>query len=403
MRRVFTIDPSDLYDKDIIAFGTGNVGKTNIPYLMQDTNIRLQGVTNSRIQDDNAGTFHNTGLPLRSLQKWAELYPNATILVMVFNSEYSEEIQTACNNAGFADVRFCSSYLIDQIRQSSFNHDLMQGIRIHNKDLDEIHLITNPFLQLLCLANEIRDRHKEGFSEFKACHKGKSVVVVGTGPSLDLYSQIENIPHIGVNSSILKTDLKLDYYFLGHYVPEWREALKHTDCVKFFMKPTANDFESNLYFPEDLIEETHARRFFSSRSFESIYVDIEHYPLMSFSSITFSALQFALYTLPKRILLVGCDCSTDTQTYGHFHCDHEMTPEEEEHVGSLAVPIYIKGYKKLKLFIDRYYPETEIISVNPAGLKGMFHDVYTESYLGAHPELNRNQCEVLNPADFEET
>ena len=42
----------------------------------------------------------------------------------------------------------------------------------------------------------------------------------------------------------------------------------------------------------------------------------------------------------------------------------------------------------------------EIISVNPVGLKGMFHDMYTESYLDAHPEIDRERCEVLDQSKY---
>ena len=36
----------------------------------------------------------------------------------------------------------------------------------------------------------------------------------------------------------------------------------------------------------------------------------------------------------------------------------------------------IKLWLKLKKFAKTYYPDTEIISVNPVGLKGIFKDVY---------------------------
>ena len=33
----------------------------------------------------------------------------------------------------------------------------------------------------------------------------------------------------------------------------------------------------------------------------------------------------------------------------------------------------------LKDFVDDYYPDIKIISVNPVGLKGLFEDMYTKS------------------------
>jgi hypothetical protein len=41
----------------------------------------------------------------------------------------------------------------------------------------------------------------------------------------------------------------------------------------------------------------------------------------------------------------------------------------------LAKDIY-EGWKDLKKFAQIYYPDTEIISINPVGLKGLFTDVY---------------------------
>lgn len=58
--------------------------------------------------------------------------------------------------------------------------------------------------------------------------------------------------------------------------------------------------------------------------------------------------------------------------------------------------MWLRGYKRLKDIVERFYPETEIVSINPVGLKGLFHDVYTENYLVDHPELDRNTCEILD-------
>lgn len=38
------------------------------------------------------------------------------------------------------------------------------------------------------------------------------------------------------------------------------------------------------------------------------------------------------------------------------------------------------GYARMKMFAKQYYPDTEIFSVNPVGLKGLFKDMYTENY-----------------------
>ena len=74
---------ADLVGKDLIAFGTGGLGKIAIPYLAQEPDIKVIGVTNSRVSVVDAGTFLNTGLPIRSLDTWAKQRPDATILLCV--------------------------------------------------------------------------------------------------------------------------------------------------------------------------------------------------------------------------------------------------------------------------------------------------------------------------------
>ena len=74
-------------------------------------------------------------------------------------------------------------------------------------------------------------------------------------------------------------------------------------------------------------------------------------------------MQFILWTNPKRIYLVGCDCSLN----GYY---------DSKDKNNLATQKVIEGWKKLKEFAQTYYPDTEIISINPIGLKGIFKDEY---------------------------
>ena len=53
------------------------------------------------------------------------------------------------------------------------------------------------------------------------------------------------------------------------------------------------------------------------------------------------------------------------------------------------------AWPNLKTFAQRHYPETQIIAVNPIGLKGIFREVYTKSYLQKHPEIDPNAVEIL--------
>lgn len=154
-----------------------------------------------------------------------------------------------------------------------------------------------------------------------------------------------------------------------------------------------NEWDAVDYkIPEFIFEENHARRFFVGRPDLHIYANIEHYPLLGQYTIIFPAIQFAIYTRPKIILLIGCDCMAN----GHFN-DPTINEGYEYNLRQ-----WLEGYRALKQFIDWNYPDMEVISINPVALKGMFHDMYTKSYLEEHPEIDRAECEIFNPKDFEE-
>lgn len=381
----------DLVDRDLIAFGTGGLGKIVIPYLAQEPDIKLHGVTNSRVTAVDAGTFLDTRLPIRSLDTWKKLLPDATILLCVVRKN-EEAAWAACEAAGFRKIIIVPFYLVEAL-QDLYNPGRMPT--------------AHPMLHMMCLANELRELHKAAFAEFKGCHRGQTVAVMATGPTLNHYTQVKGIPHVGTSSTILKEGLHVDYYFTRHYWPEWCEALKNYHCVKFFARNEwAEQHDSQDRFPEYVIEENEGRRFFTAEPNLEIYTDITSYPLMGGFSVIFQALHFALYTRPKRILLIGCDCSSD----GHFEktedaLDAIMRQRLSKNsylTNEMLVPLWIEGYKRVRLFVKQHYPDTEIISVNPVGLRGMFRDVYTESYLAEHPELDRAECEVFHQDAIED-
>ena len=113
---------------------------------------------------------------------------------------------------------------------------------------------------------------------------------------------------------------------------------------------------------------------------------------MAYGSIIFRAIHFALFTRPKKVLLVGCDCAATE----HFNGFPYLSYEERS-----MIPQWIYGFKNVRRFVSLHYPDTEIVSINPVGLKGMFHDIYTESYLDTHPEIDRERCETLDPSSYE--
>ena len=89
--------------------------------------------------------------------------------------------------------------------------------------------------------------------------------------------------------------------------------------------------------------------------------------------------------MPKRIFIVGCACAG--------HNIYRNTPSEGPNGGYEYI---IDSWKMIKEDAEKFYPEIEIVSVNPVGLKGMFKDVYTQSYVDEHPELKNENIEIIN-------
>lgn len=251
-------------------------------------------------------------------------------------------------------------------------------------------LADNHILSVACFADQLRSYHKAAFAEFRNCHTDTAVAIIASGPTLNYYTQIENIPHIGMNAAFTNPNVSLDFYFTTdyEYKPGWFEELKNYDFIKFFGQYSTGLYQQRYQVNERIIRENNGRRFFQGAPSEDIHFDIEFYPLAGFYTIAMQALHFALYTNAKRIYLVGCDCSMS----GYFNGTSQT---------SGAIDTWLRGYKKMKDFAEKFYPNTEIISINPDGLKGLFHDVYTEEYLNDHPEINRDYCEIVDLSTIE--
>lgn len=374
--------------KRLIAFGTGKVGKLVIPYLEQNEKGMLCGVTNSRISQEDAGLFFDTQLPLRSIEAWRERMPDATIFVTTTKSDFQEEIARICESYGFRDIIVCYHQLESEI----MFREIEMNLSVRQQIMSELLIphIDAHLLDYMCFANEIRDVHSASFTEFKGCHAGRTVALVASGPTINYYMRIKGIPHIGVNETFLNPNLKLDYYFANDYgrgTAKWYDRLKDYDCVKFLGLGGWTSESRDLYrIPEDIIDTNHGRKFYTLLSENSeLHCDIEHYPLMG-GSVVHAAFHFALYTRPKQILLIGCDCSGADRFCDSVGFDYSY---------------FTAAWKVAQRFASRYYRDTEVISVNPVGLKGLFRDVYTEDYLKATLGDNRMGCEILDVKEFE--
>lgn len=107
---------------------------------------------------------------------------------------------------------------------------------------------------------------------------------------------------------------------------------------------------------------------------EDIALNIESAPLATGNSIAIHAIQFILYTNPKEIYLVGLDCSYKGNCY--FTGENSFIESER----ALHEAHLLFSWYKIKKFCELYYPTTNITSINPIGLKHLFHNKYTDQF-----------------------
>ncbi len=226
--------------------------------------------------------------------------------------------------------------------------------------------------------------HRETFLPYKGSFEGKEVCVVCTGPTAKYYKPMDNVIHIGINGAIYLSNVAFDIIFTQDYFKFYkgRESLtsdilnyRGDECVKFvgFHPPRITKRLCNSKYiidriPSYLLKRKSVKEYVFEYLACNIWAhDIDREPLGNYTGTVFSALQFVLYCHPSKIYLVGCDCSS-----GDFYTNNNFP---------VPSPQYYAWTKVFKVIVDRYYPDLNVTSINPVGLKGLFNDFYTEDYL----------------------
>ena len=251
-------------------------------------------------------------------------------------------------------------------------------------EIDTNQLIKNSFDDLKLFINRIVEKklstmmmHQKTFPQFKNIHHGQDMVILASGPTLQYFEPFENCIYVGVNKSFSAQKHKLDYLFIQDFsgaTSRYINNIKSLDCIKFYGLTCEDSFPERT-IPEDVRLDAKAYPYRTDwekiPNFQTEFAyDLSTQSLGCGGTVVFPALQFALWTHPKRIYLVGADTSCG----GYFDNSGKniLFPNE-------LIPLY----RKFRDFAKQYYPNTEIISVNPVGLKGIFTDLYTEKYLQA--------------------
>lgn len=257
---------------------------------------------------------------------------------------------------------------------------LKRGIRQRINGMANQYILQNSYISSVCMAAAIANR--ECFRDIKNCNAGKSIAICGGGPTLQKYVPIPDTLHIALNRSLLNKNVKYDWFIADDWegVYFFQDELLNYDCRKFFGHQIGGDYSRQI--PESFRIACNASRYYTDSfmvndGFESRFAcDIDKMPVGNMPNIALSAMQIALFTHPKRIYLVGCDASQ-----GHFvqpDALDDKTIERHEKDLKLAVSSdrVIQKWQEMKEFAQAFYPDVEIVSVNPVGLKGIFTDIY---------------------------
>ena len=259
------------------------------------------------------------------------------------------------------------------------------------------------FERLNCLI-KAQKLHADTFKNYENSLFNKDAVLVACGPSAKDYKMLKNTIHVGVNGSIYFKNLLLDFLFMQD------KPVNRIDAKTMELNEDANAYIGNnckkfyAIIPDIRLRDIRAkieriphRYSYLSKNISTYFLDplykgpfawdLSKDLIADHGGTVFSAIQFLFYTNAKRIFLVGCDCSNGHAVKNVESCDFYREQRQ--------------SWIKILKFKQTYYPDTEIISINPVGLKGIFKDVYTEAYLRKHPEIDQKYVEILEEGAVE--
>lgn len=272
--------------------------------------------------------------------------------------------------------RFFANIISAFVRDKHKRHELRDRLTTKSR----VRIIIEEFAAMRSLI-KAQALHPDTFGPYRGAHTGREAVIVATGPTLADYEPIEGAIHIGVNAAFKWPKAKLDYLFLQDAVYAGMDRNNRPcgfsiadvnnynaeGCVKFYgiAQPLLMEKVPTIRIPfADLLASNAKPYILEDPERHSVAYDLSREAMGSYSSVSFSALQFALYTNVKRIYLVGADCGG---AYFDKSAPKKMT------FGTAAN--MIRDWEFFKEYISAWYPETEIVSINPRGLRGLFRDI----------------------------
>lgn len=361
------------YD-EVILFPLGSEGYVTLEFLRYTNQIEhICCVATDRVDivDNTLQKFEHflPVIPFEYLPHFRE----TGVVIIAAPPQMHEAINQGLVRLGFQKIAFLNAETIKQI-----NDSLQQ---IHNSG-QAMHWFMNHITEKIteleyriAEQNEVCAVNTRAFAEYRNRFLGKKVVLFASGPTSKYYTPIPDAIHIGVNFAWRREDIPLNFLFTQDGFinkpnqPQVEDGFNRVQEKIFIgIYVPRNEW---MTFSENLSLKENVCRFYTNGGSKNqrINQDICYHSLIDFWTVAHPALHFALFTYPKEIYLVGCD----TSPTGHFY-----DPKKQN---DMAIQNMKVGYARIKMFAKHFYPDTEIISVNPVGLKGLFHDVYTDEYL----------------------
>lgn len=225
------------------------------------------------------------------------------------------------------------------------------------------------------------------FGPYKNIHAGESCILYGSGPTI-LNFKKEKVPdnflQFGTNNQIF-LNLGLDYWFMGDAMPQipdkfynsFKDYDEYVPKKQKFIRYCNWSDERKITVPgwgnvprNGQLPKLKNSKFYIADSDGNpttclFKKDISKENLSAVAGITFEVLQFILYCGITRIYLVGQDADYTNGTF--TGCDIGLSQG--------AGPCILRYWKIVAIWIKENYPDVEIYSIDPVGLKNVFPEV----------------------------
>lgn len=357
------------------------------------------------------------GVPVVPLSK-CDINKDSLIIIACLSEHTHKAIRNSLTQAGYTNIydAFSAEYREMNRELIDFSADIRTQIRNLRQQTEEVlkmnyhllALVEHNYASIMGIIQSmpmIAATHNETFGQFKDINKGKTMVVAGTGPSLNEYTYNKKYLHIGVNSMCFNKNIKMDYYFIqdipqqedalglgGGVNPEYRKKLIHSikelDTIKFVGQHLAFQNDKYGFFQPPPLgtfssDDKYRKYYFVNEETETAYYckDIRYGLLWGDDSIVFPAMQFALFTNPRKIYIVGCD-GFDAKSASHWNKEEDDVQKEmhkEKLLFSERTDRMRKRWIALNKFIHVNYPDVDVVMVNPKSFKGIFRETTTDN------------------------